>query len=644
MADPSADLGVMTAAPAGATPDVPAPRRPDAAPEAAPQNAPRGDRPAAAAPADDARRRRRPDTLAVAGYVLLALWTTARFWGHGRDFTTRTNPPDESWFEWLMAHGARLFTHPENPFFTTSINFPDGANLMANNSILGLALPLAPVTLLFGAHVGFVVGTMVSLAGTAAAWYFVLSRHLVQSRTGAFAGGLLIGFGPGAIAHAAGQLNVITNFVLPFIVWRVLHVRDNPRPVRNGIVLGLLVAYQVFLSEELLFITGLALGIALGCYGVARPAEVRRHWRAFARNLLIGAAVAGVLVAYPLWFQFTGPQHWHGLMDLARYYGNSVDSFYALPSQSIGADPTISPTTVGNSEQNTYLGVPLVVLLLLAVARFWRDPWIRAFGISAVVLASLTLGNSIWLFGNDTGIPGPYRAVGRLPLFDSLVPSRLGLGVMGLAGVILAVVSDRIANRRAAEPVGAAPGKRSTAETSLGREPRLGWIAALAAALVPILPTPLTVEERAHVPAFLADGTWRRYIDDKHSLVTFPFPTIAFSEPERWVANINLGVAIAHGYVLSPTSRTDLTASYNPAERPTTTLVNTVAYTGNVPAVTDADRQAAVDDLRYWHAAIVMVQPGQYEDEERQTAERLLGPGQYLGGAWIWNVRGIAGS
>jgi len=326
---------------------------------------------------------------------------------------------------------------------------------MANNSILGLALPLAPVTLLFGAHVGFVVATMVSLAGTAAAWYFVLSRH-------------------------------------------------------------------------------------------------------------------------------------------------------------------------------ANLGVPLVVLLLLVVARYRRDPWIRAFGISAVALASLTLGNSIWLFGNDTGIPGPYRIVGRLPLFESLVPSRLGLGVMGLAGIILAVVCDRIANR--------------TTGASLGRDLRLGWIAALAAALVPILPTPLPVEERAHVPAFLADGTWRRYIDDKHSLVTFPFPTIAFSEPERWVANINLGVAIAHGYVLSPTSRTDLTASYNPAERPTTTLVNTASYMGNVPTITDADRQAAVDDLRYWHAAVVLVQPGPYEDVERQTAELLLGPGQYVGGAWIWNVRGIAGS
>ena len=53
------------------------------------------------------------------------------------------------------------------------------------------------------------------------------------------------------------------------LVWRVLHVGDNPRPVRNGIVLGLLVAYQVFLSEELLFITGL-LSFATGLVWLLR--------------------------------------------------------------------------------------------------------------------------------------------------------------------------------------------------------------------------------------------------------------------------------------------------------------------------------------------------------------------------------------
>jgi hypothetical protein len=562
------------------------------------------------------RRWRRVDALVVAGYLLLALCTTARLWAYPGNYAVRAFPHDESLIEWLLAHGARLFVHPENPFFSTSINFPEGANLMANASILGIAVPLAPVTLLFGAHVSFIVVIVVGLAGTAAAWYVVLSRHLIRGRAGAFVGGLVIGFGPAAISHAAGQVHIITNFVLPFIVWRVLHIRANPRPVRNGVVLGFLVAYQVFLGEEMLFITGITMALVLVCYGVARPSEVRRHWRAFAANLLIGAVVAGVLVGYPLWFQFAGPQHWHGLMEFARQGGEPVDSFVTLSSQSLAGNPATPSTTDG-------IGLSLVVVLALVVVRFWRDPWIRAFAVSAVVLAALTLGQSVHLSNQDTGIPGPYRIVGHLPLFDAVTPGRLRMAVLALSGIILAAASDRIAG----------PVSR--------KDLRLGWVAALAAAVVPILPTPLMVAARPATPAFLADGTWRRYIDDKHSLVTFPLTVWDFPDAQRWVADTNIDVPLANGYVLTPTSRTNLTAAYSPADRPTTILVNAAARANTAPMVTDADRQAAVADLRYWHAAVVLVQPGAFEATMRQTAEQLLGPGEFVDGVWIWDVRAI---
>ncbi len=44
----------------------------------------------------------------------------------------------------------RIFTHGENPLFTPQLNAPDGVNLMANTGLLGLTVPLVPVTLLFG--------------------------------------------------------------------------------------------------------------------------------------------------------------------------------------------------------------------------------------------------------------------------------------------------------------------------------------------------------------------------------------------------------------------------------------------------------------------------------------------------------------
>ena len=114
--------------------------------------------------------------------------------------------------------------------------------MMANTSIMGLAVPLAPVTLLFGAPATFIICLVLSLAGTASAWYWLLSRHVVDSRLAAFVGAGFCGFGPGMIAQAGGHPNLTAQFLVPLIIWRVIRLREPGRELRNGIVLGLLTA------------------------------------------------------------------------------------------------------------------------------------------------------------------------------------------------------------------------------------------------------------------------------------------------------------------------------------------------------------------------------------------------------------------
>jgi len=60
--------------------------------------------------------------------------------------------------------------------------------------------------------------------------------------------GSFVGFAPGIVHHANGQANFLTNFLLPFIILRVMKLAEDGRWLRNGIYLGLLVAYQVFLN------------------------------------------------------------------------------------------------------------------------------------------------------------------------------------------------------------------------------------------------------------------------------------------------------------------------------------------------------------------------------------------------------------
>src|SRR5262249_54216871 len=128
----------------------------------------------------------RSDLLALAVYVLGAVWVTHHGLAHPHSASLSSSNGDISFNEWMLANAAHSVTHLSNPFFTTLQNAPLGVNLMAN---VGLQLPgvlLTPVTLLLGPAFAYLALITLNLFGTGYAWYFVLSRRVVASRTAAF--------------------------------------------------------------------------------------------------------------------------------------------------------------------------------------------------------------------------------------------------------------------------------------------------------------------------------------------------------------------------------------------------------------------------------------------------------------------------
>src|SRR5205814_7875437 len=107
--------------------------------------------------------RRIPVDLRVAAlYLLGGLWLTLHLWVDLNGRVLVSFPPDHYLFEFWLSHAARIFTHGENPFFTTQLNYPFGVNVMANTAMFGMTIPLVPVTLLFGPKASF--AAMVMLA------------------------------------------------------------------------------------------------------------------------------------------------------------------------------------------------------------------------------------------------------------------------------------------------------------------------------------------------------------------------------------------------------------------------------------------------------------------------------------------------
>src|SRR5215218_5798864 len=178
----------------------------------------------------------------------------------------------------MLAHGARVLTDGVYPFFSDRMNYPDGVNMMANTSVLAVSLPMTPITLMFGPHVAFNVFLTLALAVTGISWYLVLSRQFVSSRLAAWVGALFCTFAPSMISHAGGHPNIVSQFLVPLIIWRVLALR-NGRALRNGLILAGLLIWQAFINLEILFMTAVGLGVFCLVVGISRrnrrPGEAR---------------------------------------------------------------------------------------------------------------------------------------------------------------------------------------------------------------------------------------------------------------------------------------------------------------------------------------------------------------------------------
>jgi len=307
---------------------------------------------------------------------------------------------------------------------------------------------------------------------------------------------------------------------------------------------------------------------------------------------------------------------------------SDIGSYLSYPTASIAGGPTGSLGFYAHpAEENSFYGWPLLILAALLAAWLWRQVLVRAATAVALVFALLSLGPRLTLYGRNTGIPGPFLLVHRLPLMQSVVPVRFALMVVPALGVLLAVGLDRLlAIHRDGQPAG----------------PRLVWAAAFLGALAPLVPTPLPAVDTPRAPAFVSSGEWRRYVPPGRSVVVVPVPTYMHIDGQRWAASQHLDMPIAGGYFLGPGPGGR--ALYGAPPRPSATLLDEVARTGRVPAVTDADRAALVTDLRYWRAAVMLLGDVPHADQLRATLTDLLGtPPRHTGGAWVWDVRGMVG-
>ncbi len=492
-----------------------------------------------------ARTRAKGHLLLTGMYCLLgAVAVTMWLWRDPASRLVGGNPYDTDQFAWYFRYDATAFAHFRLPALTTeAMNAPQGVSVMWNTFMLLPGMVLAPVTLLAGPQVSLTVLMTAGFAGSAFAMIAVLRRWGASAPAAAFGGGIY-GFSPALIQSSLGHYDLQFAVLPPLIVHIALSLGTGrcgagPRAAaRCGALLGLLAVAQVFIAEELLFDTGVAVLIMLMVIAAPRPRAIAGRVRDLAAGLAAGTAVAAVIAGYPLWVQFFGPLRQQSTPFAPDFFKNDLASF--VQPSSFMLLHTKSSTTFAAHFQGRfpeylgYLGWPLLVVIALVTVRFWRQLTVRVTAVAFAVLAVCSLGGTPLAGGAEhAGIKLPWYWLQTLPVTGSVIPDRFSILADGAAAAVFAFGFD--AARRQW------PGASRLV------------VALAAVAVIALVPAPLPTAPTTALPAGWTTVIRALRLPARAHVLVVPIPVSTFTQALRWQADTGQPGSMVGGYFMGAT-------------------------------------------------------------------------------------------
>ena len=556
-------------------------------------------------------RRRAGPAAVVAGYVALALWVTGAWWLPLGGRLTAVNQSDATLFAWLLTWTPHALGGGQPPLHTTALNAPEGINLMWNNGMALPALLFAPVTAAWGGLATVTVLTALGLAGSATAAFGAL-RALGAATGPAALGGAVFGFSPAIVAQSLGHPNLVFDVLAPVLVLLAVRLAVEERPrARTAVLLGLLTAVQLLIGEEVLFGTGVVVGLLVLGLAVAHPRAAARRAPRFLALSGVALGVFVVLGAPLLAFQLFGPLPQRGSPFNVAYFGIDLAN-YVVPTaqqQIATSGPRALGFPGGPEEHGGFLGWPLLVVAVVALVFGGRRA--RVPLAVAAVVGVFAMGEELRVDGRGTGIALPWRLLAGLPGFEHVIPSRLSLFTAGLVGAGLAFAVTALR----------APAARAVATVLV------------LAAVLPLTPARLPGVDARAVPAFFTTPAAR--MCPGGSVLVLPFPAPDTTEPMRWQAASGMAFAMPGGYFIGPA--VDGRAYVGGQPTPTGLLLRAVQLDGQVRAPTPLLRSTFAHDVRRWRACAAVLGPAPQADALRAQVTALVGrEPESTGGVLLW--------
>ena len=576
----------------------------------------------------------------IAAFTLPAIVLWWHVWSGSPTSTLTCACGDPAQEVWFIAWPAWALWHAANPFFSSAVNVPHGANLLSNTSGTLIGLVLSPVTRLWGPVAASNVALTVA-PGLSAWGCWLAIRRVVAWKAAAIPAALVYGYSPAIVTSIMYGHASVSVLVVPPLLFAHLYeifVRQERSALHDGLVLFALVVVQFWISPEVLVMCALFAALALVVVVVACWRRVARHLRHGAASLGIGVGLSAAVLAYPAWFGLAGPQAVSGvLFPFAPIAGELLWQFFSTAGARRPAISAVrSDGYLGhNGPQSNFMGWGEGALLALSVVAARRRPlawlWIYLALVGAVLsLGSIFLGPPtvlahIWL---------PWKELAKLPVFDEILPDQLSWFVTLSVAVLLALGLDA--------------GYAWFARSFVVKRRRLRVARSLLAvgvgvvALVPVFMTydvPLTVTSAA-LPRWMAHAAPK--LPDRTVLLTVPFASPGSDAPMLWQAVDGMHFRLAGAALKTPDAHGHPVAqgSKDSARR----ILAALSGGSQQPAGTPVQLATVRAALHTWQVDRVVVD-GPSRDPVYASGffTAVLGTApRVVQGAWVWRVRAPA--
>lgn len=336
---------------------------------------------------------------------------------------------------WFMGWFWHAIVRGENPFVSHMLNYPYGFNLMVNTSIPADSALFGPLEYLVSGALAYNALLFTNLVVSGWLGGLILREFGVRSWLAGI-GGIAFQVLPYTTAQGQAHAQLAVTAWLLGAFYLILRVRRGKtrHAVRDGISVGALLAGEFYTSVEVTATCAFVLAVGFVLAGLLVRHSARELLRSIPLRFVAAVLISCIILVAPGLYEFAlGPNVPTGGIIPVTYAAVIVSNdllgfFIPTPLYALHNAWTTTITShvvTDYSEQDGYIGVVALALLVWAMRRGWRRPFIRVAMPLLFVIAVFSLGAVLHVDGHQTKLLLPWAFVAQMPLIGQALPARL---------------------------------------------------------------------------------------------------------------------------------------------------------------------------------------------------------------------------